>query len=242
MKNIHLLNHVYITSEEEIENGNCWVTNGKEVFKPLDHYSLEYANRYWEKIILTTDTELINDGVQAIDNEFLQWYIKHPDCEEVEVEEVKCKGQCWKFIESDYEDTCLSGCELKGEYKIIIPSSDMKNPKEEPAQETLEKVEEIYLSHKNNDFLYGHSEELQLAYKAGIIDGINWQQEQDSKELAMWKLAVERQEARCKALNGVISDLQERSYSEEEVETLLLDCRTENPIDVSKWFEEFKKK
>jgi uncharacterized protein YutD len=35
---------------------------------------------------------------------------------------------------------------------------------------------------------------------------------------------------------------QERSYSEEEVKTLLLDCRSENPIDVNKWFEQFKKK
>lgn len=35
---------------------------------------------------------------------------------------------------------------------------------------------------------------------------------------------------------------QERMYSEEEVEILLLDCRSENPIDVSKWFKQFKKK
>ena len=35
---------------------------------------------------------------------------------------------------------------------------------------------------------------------------------------------------------------QKISYSEEEVETLLLDCRSENPIDVSKWFERNKKK
>ncbi len=31
-------------------------------------------------------------------------------------------------------------------------------------------------------------------------------------------------------------------YSEEEVLELLNDCRGENPIDVSKWFEKFKKK
>jgi len=34
----------------------------------------------------------------------------------------------------------------------------------------------------------------------------------------------------------------ERMYSEEEVITFLLDCRSENPIDVEKWFEQFKKK
>jgi hypothetical protein len=34
----------------------------------------------------------------------------------------------------------------------------------------------------------------------------------------------------------------ERMYSEKEVITFLLDCRGENPIDVEKWFEQFKKK
>ena len=53
-----------------------------------------------------------------------------------------------------------------------------------------------------------------LPYKLGYIAGAKWQQEQDNKELAMWKLAVEKQEARCTALRGVISDLQERMYSE----------------------------
>jgi hypothetical protein len=31
-------------------------------------------------------------------------------------------------------------------------------------------------------------------------------------------------------------------YSEEEVLELLNDCRGENPIDINKWFEQFKKK
>lgn len=34
----------------------------------------------------------------------------------------------------------------------------------------------------------------------------------------------------------------EGSYSEEEVLDLLNDCRGENPIDISKWFEQVKKK
>lgn len=36
--------------------------------------------------------------------------------------------------------------------------------------------------------------------------------------------------------------MQKRRYSEEEVLQLLLDCRGENPIDVEKWFDQFKKK
>ena len=37
-----------------------------------------------KKIILTTDKELIKDGVQAIDDDFLEWFVKNPSCEEVE--------------------------------------------------------------------------------------------------------------------------------------------------------------
>jgi hypothetical protein len=88
--------HIYITSDEEIKDRNCWVTNGVEIFKPSDlpEYSLEYANRYWEKIILTTDVDLIKDGVQAIDDDFLEWFIKNPSCEKVEVRKI---GEEWIY-------------------------------------------------------------------------------------------------------------------------------------------------
>ena len=38
-----------------------------------------------KKIILTTNQDLIKDGVQAIDDEFLEWFVKNPSCEEVKV-------------------------------------------------------------------------------------------------------------------------------------------------------------
>jgi hypothetical protein len=34
-------------------------------------------------------------------------------------------------------------------------------------------AEEEYKSHASNEDLYGNSEELQLAYKAGVVDGFN---------------------------------------------------------------------
>jgi hypothetical protein len=88
--------HIHITSDEEIKDRNCWVTNGVEIFKPSDlpEYSLEYANRYWEKIILTTDVDLIADGVQAIDDEFLQWFVNNSSCEKVEVRKI---GEEWIY-------------------------------------------------------------------------------------------------------------------------------------------------
>ena len=38
-----------------------------------------------KKIILTTDQELIKDGVQAIPDEFLEWYVQNPSCEFADV-------------------------------------------------------------------------------------------------------------------------------------------------------------
>jgi hypothetical protein len=65
-----------------------------------------------EKIILTTDEQLIADGVQAIDDEFLQWFVKNPSCESVEVEKDEFYSKK-AFIEGKDAITY--------KYKIIIP-------------------------------------------------------------------------------------------------------------------------
>jgi len=77
----------------------------------------------YKKIILTTDQDLINDGVQAIDDEFLEWFVKNPSCESVEVKQelgfcINCE---WNY------DSCPNAKEcLKGKYKIIIPQEEPK--------------------------------------------------------------------------------------------------------------------
>ena len=84
--------NIYITNDETIKLGE-WViyTKGIKIhFKKLDNKEdVELANIENSgvlKIILTTDQELIKDGVQAIDDEFLEWFVKNPSCEEVEIE------------------------------------------------------------------------------------------------------------------------------------------------------------
>jgi hypothetical protein len=78
-------------------------------------------------IILTTNKLLIKDGVQAIDDEFLEWFVKNPSCEEIEVYKVNGK----LFAEP------------------IIP-------KEEPKQETLEEAKKkfAYAHKKEGDTAY----------------------------------------------------------------------------------------
>lgn len=74
---------LYITSDKEINVGNYYLC--KLSMKPLKCIGDEYFNNVDEnKIILTTDQELIADGIQAIPDEFLEWFVKNPSCEEVE--------------------------------------------------------------------------------------------------------------------------------------------------------------
>ena len=80
--------HIYITSNEEIKVGD-WVIefqkndNIGEVHFINGEYVI--ARDIQKKIILTTDQDLIKDGVQAIDDTFLEWFIKNPKSENVYV-------------------------------------------------------------------------------------------------------------------------------------------------------------
>jgi hypothetical protein len=114
--------NLYITNKDTITNDD-WVTNGREVFKPSDvpNMSLDYANRYWEKIILTTDSLLIADGIQAINYDFLEWFVKNTKCEKVEIK-----------MENYYASGALQHNLWRP--KIIIPQ-------EEP---TIEQPERMY--------------------------------------------------------------------------------------------------
>jgi hypothetical protein len=130
---------LFITSDEEIKEGD-WLFSSKtnNIFKADSIEYLESHNmiedfdksfyinsKYSKKIILTTDQSL--DGVQAIDDEFLEWFVNTPSCEFVEV------GKLYKNGYGNWyrNDSHFISSETK--YKIIIP-------KEEPKQETLEKI------------------------------------------------------------------------------------------------------
>ena len=82
------LQHIYITNDQEIKEGDYRMNIQRDYFKKSDKEGLEYYNKrndVFKKIILTTDQDLINNGVQAIDDEFLEWFVKNPSCEEVEI-------------------------------------------------------------------------------------------------------------------------------------------------------------
>jgi hypothetical protein len=108
---MYLYQNIYITSDDEIKEGDITIY-GKSLFLvesilhksgPFRHLNpkIKIQGRFLpdmtigkfdsltplKKIILTTDPDF---GVQSIDDEFLEWFVKNPSCEEV-------------FITDDYE-------------------------------------------------------------------------------------------------------------------------------------------
>jgi hypothetical protein len=116
--------NIYITSDEEIKEGDWyyWIVTNMRIKAVRDNLGrLPKFGDGSKKIILTTDQDLIADGFQAIDDEFLEWFVKNPSCNNVEVKTVRTKY----FGNISYI------------YKIIIPE-------EEPKQETLEEAEKEF--------------------------------------------------------------------------------------------------
>jgi hypothetical protein len=124
--------NIYITNDEEIKEGDYVINNlDKLIGKSIRELnSAEIKDREYSKIILTTDQDLIKDGVQPIDNEFLEWFVKNPSCKWVEVKPILSNN----------------GRAFYG-YKIIIPQ-------EEPKQETLEEAIERLIELNRQDSFY----------------------------------------------------------------------------------------
>ena len=112
---VQVPHHIYITSDEEIKLFDCVLaTNSNKVTK-CEMIPLPFP---WKKIILTTDQDLINEGVQPIDDEFLEWFVKNPSCEEVPV------ANGWG-LEIDIETPY---------YKIIIPKEEQTTEEQLPTK------------------------------------------------------------------------------------------------------------
>jgi hypothetical protein len=118
--------HVYITSDEKLKAGEYCITFGSDKCKgQLDTFqsNVRYS-RNPRKIILTTDPDLIKDGVQELDDEFLQWFVNNSSCEKVEVELI----DTFKKTNEVYVDEITGGnyYEIIKKYKIIIPKEETK--------------------------------------------------------------------------------------------------------------------
>jgi hypothetical protein len=152
--------HIYITSDEEIKEGDWFITIDTNEIHKSDWIKFYFDNG--KKIILTTDQDLIKDGVQAIDDEFLEWFVKNPSCEEVEVKSKITKDGVWTDLKGYVELPTIHSIN----YKIIIP-------KEEPKQEKDKKMysEEEVFELLNNLRLDSYSNSM------GRVEFLEWFEE-----------------------------------------------------------------
>jgi hypothetical protein len=152
--------NIYITDNSEIRDWWVFNTQTNKVYFVKGFYGVQ---AHAKKIILTNDIDLIQGGIQSINDEFLQWFVKNPSCKRVEVEK-------W----TDYR---LKNNEeiIFYNYKIIIPQEEPKQTDENgkpitywggletPKQETLEEAAEKYARMQCEDL-----------YDNEGLTGFNW--------------------------------------------------------------------
>ncbi len=118
----HRPHNVYITSDEQYKVGDWFL----DVISNTIHQAKQAIGIFntRKKIILTTDQDLIADGVQAIDDEFLEWFVKNPNSKFVETKAVEFE------VDMGLGDECI---EHGNYYKIILPEEETKTtPTENP--------------------------------------------------------------------------------------------------------------
>jgi len=230
--------NIYITSDEEIidlrPHKGKWHLEKEQILNKFPDYLTDLSE--CKLIILTTDQDLIKEGVQAIDDEFLEWFVKNPSCEEVEIVSAKTipalqltgNGHCWWKIIIPKEET--NGC---------IGINGVSDPKlnevqlNQSKQETLEEAKK-YLSNEG----YGKGSNFTLNNVANLM--IEWQQEQDKKMYS--------EEQMDNAYDKGFKDASERSYSEEDLKEAFYQGWVLSGAGVSfreaidKWFKHLKNK
>lgn len=233
--------NIYITNSEEVREGDLYLDiDINKVCKNINPNEVSFNIQ--KKIILTTDQDLIKDGIQAISDEFLEWFVKNPSCEEVEVV---------------FNNRGITGTEkiLKtfGEYKIVIPKEESNNGLEIGQIPPEEGV-------KINPILIDEMGTFSFNTKS---DRIHWKdmvavsKQETLEEVLLFPLIIENGmdylNFTTKIFNKGAKWQQERSYSEEDMKSAFkvgfsigygsdVHAIDEKNKTCEEWFEQFKKK
>ena len=149
--------NIYITNDEQVNRYDYYINNNECI-----QAMLVPVTSKCKKIILTTDRDLIENGVQSIDDEFLEWFINNPSCEFIKT---------YPLGDNKY-DMVIPQVAHKEE-----PKQDLRQfpltPDECYKQETLEEAAESYANtHQDVSGNLG-----KYLVKAVFQDGAQWQQE-----------------------------------------------------------------
>jgi hypothetical protein len=224
LKSFH---NICITDDSEIKDGEYGLSRLGEIIK----FHSGYDYRYYAKIILTTDQDLIKDGVQAIPDDFLEWFVKNPSCDSVDIK---------TFRNPNGKIVC---------YKITIPQEE---PKEFDIRE-LNRLDDIEIEEMSNDWATMSQqikpkqetlEEVAERILANNIDGLR-DALQDDDLFFFYKGVIQ-----CYG-EAMVEWQAERMYSEEEFIVMIneivekhctyFEQKHKDTVKLE-WFEQFKKK
>ena len=163
----NLAKNIYITNDELIKDdfrgwfiGQCGFHKKCVDTKIINNelYLLDYLGNtdrliWCKKITLATDLDLIADGVQAIDDDFLEWFVKNPSCEYVEVESLNIGD---------------------GKLGYVICK-----PQEEPKQA---EIEQAAIELVEDGTIEGYFDTFAYYEKKGFVKGAKWQQKRSYTE------------------------------------------------------------
>jgi hypothetical protein len=131
-RNMFSNHNIYITSDEEIKEGD-WVLDNKQRLSQvlgidnkigiLRSNILIYVIDVCKKIILTTDQDLIADGVQAIDDKFKELFEQAKEIEKQEKDEFAIDFYNW--ICSEEAVDLIQDLQIVGELNKIVTTEEL---------------------------------------------------------------------------------------------------------------------
>ena len=240
MKNLYKIeDELYIISNTENVDENCWIiTDGKLV---QVSYLLSDEVAKGNKVILTTNKLLIKDGVQAIDDEFIEWFVKNPSCEEVEIYR---SGNHYDGAMEFYEPSFYSTIIPKQEIKRKIDTCYNFDMEIGCIQDICRCEQEEFGTKEFNDlanqYLSGKHKQETLEEASSTVDKIDG---------IIFDLSIEDKVKLFDLIETYVKEEQQRSYSEEDMNEYADYCwsfsndnRYKSPLSPKEWFEQFKKK
>ena len=237
--------HMYITSsDKEVTKDEWWIdTKDNLVFKVTDEDILVIKEdglpQGFFKIILTTDQDLIKDGLQPIGDKLLEWFIKNTGCETVEIDRDEREvGNHLGGVVTEY-----------GDYKIIITEEEInmftKGKKYIQQDGVVILAGEngtngiVITDHKKMWGVGHYSDE----WNPKAFKLLEEPKQETLEEAAKRLIKLNRRDAFYEDAKWQA----ERMYSEEEVIDLLIKMNSwpttfEGKEDITEWFEQSKNK
>jgi hypothetical protein len=229
MKNLFLLptngilspQYIYITRSVESKVGDYYIGEGfagPTLFQWDKSQAKQFPDMIIQKVVLTNNPSLIQGDIRAIDSEFLEWFVKNPACESVEIKRLE---------DGQYVDYFPDGSVVEGiyeNYTLVLPREEPKHIPykgkvwEPPKQETLEEV-------AKNKYGEGYGG---VDIRHAFIDGAKWQADKMYNE------------------EEVLEILQKWSMYQVDIELNKLNTKElsdvfRKTLSYKEWFEQFKK-